>query len=174
MLSLFLNTFFNSPFQSCLLLISPFILIFFFPSFHSLLILCMCVVVVGGLVIQSCLTIVTPPSSSVHRIFRQEFWSGLPFPSPGDLPDPRIKPMFPTLQAVSYIPNGFFTTQIPGKPHVCVHACIYISFNFLKLSTIFLLIVVILKKMSHIQHRQICKTFFMISSQIRAYSDTYI
>ena len=32
---------------------------------------------------------------------RQEFWSGLPFPSPGDLPDPGIKPGSPTLQADS-------------------------------------------------------------------------
>ena len=30
---------------------------------------------------------------------RQEYWSGLPFPSPGDLPDPGIKPRSPTLQA---------------------------------------------------------------------------
>ena len=30
---------------------------------------------------------------------RQGHWSGLPFPSPGDLPDPRIKPGSPTLQA---------------------------------------------------------------------------
>ena len=30
---------------------------------------------------------------------RQEYWSGLPFPSPGDLPDPGIKPSSPTLQA---------------------------------------------------------------------------
>ena len=33
--------------------------------------------------------------------FRQEYWSGLPFPSPGDLPDPRIKPRSPALQADS-------------------------------------------------------------------------
>ena len=32
---------------------------------------------------------------------RQEYWSGLPFPSPGDLPDPRIKPKSPALQAES-------------------------------------------------------------------------
>ena len=32
---------------------------------------------------------------------RQEYWSGLPFPSPGDLPDPGIKPGSPTLQAES-------------------------------------------------------------------------
>ena len=32
---------------------------------------------------------------------RQEYWSALPFPSPGDLPDPRIKPGSPALQADS-------------------------------------------------------------------------
>ena len=42
--------------------------------------------------------------------FRQEYWSGLPFPTPGDLPDPGIKPMFPALV------GGFFTTEPPGKP----------------------------------------------------------
>ena len=41
---------------------------------------------------------------------RQEYWSGLPFPSPGDLPDPGIKHAFPTLA------GGFFTTEPPGKP----------------------------------------------------------
>ena len=37
-----------------------------------------------------------PPSMG---FFRQEYWSGLPFPSPEDLPDPGIEPRFPTLQA---------------------------------------------------------------------------
>ena len=41
---------------------------------------------------------------------RQEYWSGLPFPSPGDLPDPGIKPSFPALA------GGFFTPGPPGKP----------------------------------------------------------
>ena len=41
---------------------------------------------------------------------RQEFWSGLPFPSPGDLLDPGIKPVSPALA------GGFFTTEPPGKP----------------------------------------------------------
>ena len=35
------------------------------------------------------------------EFFRQEYWSGLPFPSPGDLPDTEIEPEFPTLQADS-------------------------------------------------------------------------
>ena len=39
-----------------------------------------------------------PPSIGFSR---QEYWSGLPFPSPGDLPNPGIKPGSPTLQADS-------------------------------------------------------------------------
>ena len=34
-------------------------------------------------------------------LFRSEYWSGLPFPSPGDLPDPGIEPRSPALQADS-------------------------------------------------------------------------
>ena len=41
---------------------------------------------------------------------RQEYWSGLPFPSPEDLPDPGIEPRSPTLQA------GALTSEPPGKP----------------------------------------------------------
>ena len=41
---------------------------------------------------------------------RQEYWSGLLFPPPGDLPDPGIKPMSPALQADS------FPAEPPGKP----------------------------------------------------------
>ena len=40
---------------------------------------------------------------------RQEYWSGLPLPSPGDLPDPGTVPASPALQAVSYIAGRFFT-----------------------------------------------------------------
>ena len=39
---------------------------------------------------------------------RQEYRSGLPFPSPADLPDPGIEPPSPALQAVSCIAGGFF------------------------------------------------------------------
>ena len=41
---------------------------------------------------------------------RQEYWSGLPFPSPGDLPDPGIEPRSPTLQ------SDALTSEPPGKP----------------------------------------------------------
>jgi len=45
--------------------------------------------------------------------FRQEYWSGLPFPSPGDLPDPGIEPMSATAPASA---GRFFTTVPFGKP----------------------------------------------------------
>ena len=41
---------------------------------------------------------------------RQEYWSGLPFPSSGDLPDPGTEPAFPALA------GGFFATEPSGKP----------------------------------------------------------
>ena len=41
---------------------------------------------------------------------RQEYWSGLPFPSPGDLPDPGMEPRSPTLQVEA------LTSAPPGKP----------------------------------------------------------
>ena len=41
---------------------------------------------------------------------RQEYWSGLPFPSSGDLPDTGIKPRSPTLQGDS------LSSEPPGKP----------------------------------------------------------
>ena len=40
---------------------------------------------------------------------RQEYWSGLPFPSPGDLPNPEIEPAFPAVQVVSCIAGRFST-----------------------------------------------------------------
>ena len=64
---------------------------------------------------QSCLTLCDlvaiahqVPLSVVFS--KQEYWSGLPFPSPGDLSDPGIEPVFPALA------GGFFTTEPPGKP----------------------------------------------------------
>ena len=59
------------------------------------------------------------PDSSVHGILQntgeyslQEYWSGLPFPSPGNLPGPGIKP------GSSALAGSFFTTEPPGKPDV--------------------------------------------------------
>ena len=56
-------------------------------------------------VAQSCVTLYNPMDYIAYQappsmeFSRQEYCSGLPFPSPGDLPDPRIKPRSPTLQA---------------------------------------------------------------------------
>ena len=54
-------------------------------------------------VTQSCPTLCDPMDGSLHQaplsmgLSRQEYWSGLPFPSPGNLPDPGIEPRSPTL-----------------------------------------------------------------------------
>ena len=42
---------------------------------------------------------------------RQEYWNGLPFPSPGDFPDPGIKPTSPASKMVSYIAGVCFTSE---------------------------------------------------------------
>ena len=66
---------------------------------------------------------------------RQEYWSGLPFPSPGDLPDPGIEPGSPTLQADTLL------SEPPGNPKernvlasaemMCVCMCVHAYFIFL-------------------------------------------
>ena len=53
------------------------------------------------------------------RLTRQEYWSGLPFPPPGDLPNPGIEPASPALRADSLPPNHFgshhWTVQVIYK-----------------------------------------------------------
>ena len=68
----------------------------------------------GGLVTKSCPTFATPwtiaPQTPLSMSFsRQKYWSGLPFPSPGDLPNPGIEPWSPVLQADSLL------TELPGN-----------------------------------------------------------
>ena len=53
------------------------------------------------LVAQSCLTL--RPHGLFVEFSRQEYWSGLPFPTPGDLSDPGIKSETPALQADSLL-----------------------------------------------------------------------
>ena len=53
------------------------------------------------------------PGSSVHGISQATYWSGLPFPAPGDLPNLGIKP-----PASPALVGGFLTTASPGKPKV--------------------------------------------------------
>ena len=72
---------------------------------------------VGVLSRLSCLTLCDPkgcsgPGSSVHVILRQEYWSGLPCPPPGDLPNPD-----PTrISCGSCSAGGFFTAEPLGSP----------------------------------------------------------
>ena len=78
--------------------------------FFNYLLCSMCV-----LVAQPCLTLMTPRTvthwSPLFMGFsKQEYWSGLPFPSPGDLPYPKIEPGSPSLQA------DCLQTEPPGKP----------------------------------------------------------
>ena len=65
------------------------------------------------LIAQSCLTFCGPMDYSDQAplsmgFSRQEYWSGLPFPSPGDLADPGIEPRSPALQtdALTSEPQG--------------------------------------------------------------------
>ena len=55
---------------------------------------------------------------------RQEYWSGLPFPSLGDLPDPGIEPVSLLPPALA---DGFFTTAPPGKPNVSLLLLLLLS-----------------------------------------------
>ena len=64
----------------------------------------------------SCFQLFATPWTVAHQsslsmgFSRQEYWSGLPFPSPGDLPNPGIKPESPVLQADT------LPSEPPGKP----------------------------------------------------------
>ena len=75
-----------------------------------------------GLVTKLCLTLVTPWTVACQdplpiRFSRQEYWSGVPFPSPGDHPDPGIEPESPALQVDSPLtePWGKPTHSFPGS-----------------------------------------------------------
>ena len=46
---------------------------------------------------------------------RQKYWSGLPFPAPGDPPNPEIEPTFLASPALA---DEFFTTVPPGKQNI--------------------------------------------------------
>ena len=64
----------------------------------------------------SCVQLFSAPWTVAHQappsmgFFRQEYWSGLPFPSPGDLPNPGMEPWYPAFQADA------LTSEPPGKP----------------------------------------------------------
>ena len=68
----------------------------------------------GSLVAELCATIATPCTIARQGPLsmgfpRKEYWNGMPFSSPGDLPNLRIEPGSPALQEDSCIAGGFFT-----------------------------------------------------------------
>ena len=68
--------------------------------------------------LQSCPTLRSPLGVALQvpqsmGLSRQEYWKGLPFPSPGDLPKPGIKPGSPATPALA---GRLFTTVPPGEP----------------------------------------------------------
>ena len=92
----------------------------------------------GGLVTKSCPTLATPwtvaSQASLSIGFpRQEYWSGLSFLSPRDLPDPGIKPMSPALQVDS------LPTEPPGK--FSSHLILFLSFLLLCSLGLFFLVI---------------------------------
>ena len=57
----------------------------------------------------------------------QQNWNGLPFPPPGDLPNPGIELAPPALA------DGFFTTEPPGKTHIHIYMYIYVLHIHIKI-----------------------------------------
>ena len=92
---------------------------FYFPKQYPCVCVCVCVCArVYTLVPQLCLTLCDPmdyssPGFSVMGFSRQEYWSGLLFPSPRDLPDPGIEPAFLVTPKSA---GGFLTIVSPRKP----------------------------------------------------------
>ena len=85
--------------------------------------------VVGGLVTKSCLTLVTPWTIA-HQVplsmgfSRQEDWSGLPCPPPGDLPSPGIKPASPASPALQV---DSLLTEPRGEPRECSFSSVHFT-----------------------------------------------
>ena len=77
-------------------------------STHAHQILCLCM-------LSHVWFFATPCTIACQELSRQGYWNGLSFPTPGNLSDPRIKPVSP---ASSVLAGGFFTTVPPGKPNL--------------------------------------------------------
>ena len=88
----------------------------------------------GGSVAKLCPTLATPWNVACQAplsmgFSRQEYWSGLPFPSPGDLPDPGIKPGSPALQTDSCIAGGFLLTELHRNAFLNSFFFLYVSLS---------------------------------------------
>ena len=101
----------------------------------------------GGLVTKLCQTLATPWTVALQAplsmgFSRQEYWSGFPFPSPGDIPDPGIKPGSSALRATRELPSmsrdswldsfiqrnvvnftpSMVTFYLTGRPNLFIHS----------------------------------------------------
>ena len=98
------------------------------------------------LCVLGCVWLFVGPWTVVHQaplpmeFSRQEYWSGVVFPTPGGLPDLGVKPVSLASPALA---GRFFTTVPPGKPR-CVYYCIYTLYN--------------IAVIWDIQHMQTCET----------------
>ena len=102
------------------------ILFFFFMSVCARVCVCACAVF-------SHVWLFATPWTVAHQVLlsmkfsRQEYWSGLPFPPPGDLPNSGIKPVSPISPALA---GRLFTSEPPGKPFIsCITNKTQISFR---------------------------------------------
>ena len=75
---------------------------------------------------------------------RQEYWSGLPFPSPGDLPSAGIEPGSPALQADT------LPSEPPGKPPIMLYVVVNITENPESIQVLPLMKFVILRKLAYL------------------------
>ena len=66
----------------------------------------------------------SPPGSSVHGFSKQEYWSGLSCPPPGDLPDPGIEPRSPAL------PEDSLSAEPPGRLSIYICILFHILFYY--------------------------------------------
>ena len=82
-------------------------------------------------VAQLCPILCDPRDYTVHGILQAEYWSGQPFPSPGDLPNPGIEPRFPALQTDS------LPAEPQGKPSSFIATAIIINQQFTIIDNIF-------------------------------------
>ena len=85
--------------------------------------------------LQSCPTLCDPmdcslPSSSVYGILQEEYWSGLPWPLPGDLPDAGVQPA--SLRSPS-LAGGFFITRATWQSLITHHAVLKLMLTCLSL-----------------------------------------
>ena len=93
--------------QSCIILI-VILLVFSSSWVHSRFRLQITSLIVVHTQSLSCVQLLAHQASLCMGFPRQEYWSGLPFTSPGDLPNPGI-------ESVPCLADGFFTTELPAK-----------------------------------------------------------